>query len=230
MATPSGTRNFFGGVVDRILPGQNYNRQTGEYRNVGAGIAGLGARVAASAFLGPLAGAAVGKVANTLINRRDPGPVVPDRVGLVNPGLNIGATPSYAPQAQMVAPDIGLSAGDPAQSPGGSWRGYTEGAGSLNNFGNTQFGTGASTMPGQWAANSLWGQQLAASQGSTLGFGNNVSALTGAEGRGGGSAADYSRGVDVNGFGGYGSFGTRNGVAFGGRGSRRVDDPVVQPF
>lgn len=68
MAEPSGVRNFFGRVVDRILPGSNYDASTGQYSNIGTGIAGAGAKIAASAFLGPLAGQAVGKVAGNLID------------------------------------------------------------------------------------------------------------------------------------------------------------------
>lgn len=187
MATPNWAQGFLGRVVDRVLPGQNYDTRTGQYRNVGQGIAGLGARIAASAFLGPAAGAAVGKIANTLINRHDPGPVVPERIGLVNPGLNIGYTPRYSAQAQMIAPS--LSDPGTVQSPGGSWRGYMEGAGSINNFGNTQFGAGTSSLPGQWSPSSLWGQQVGASQGSQLGFGNNVDSFSGVDTGGYGSSS-----------------------------------------
>lgn len=41
MADVSGARNFWGRLVDGILPGSQYNRQTGQFSNIGSGIAGF---------------------------------------------------------------------------------------------------------------------------------------------------------------------------------------------
>lgn len=170
MAEPSRTRNFFGRVVDRILPGSNYNTSTGRYSNVGTGIAGLGARLAATAFAGPAVGALVGKGAGYLIDHAgnrigDPQrESLPVNGGSVNPGFTGGVSmPSVS--------NLGLG----AQSPGGDWAGYLQGAGSANNFGNQGF-----MRPGSftnWSPTSGWGKQLIAQQptpGSLGGFGNNV--------------------------------------------------------
>lgn len=61
---PSAARNFFGRVVDRLLPGQNYNSQTGAYTHIGAGIVGAGLRAGASFFGGPLGGIVAGRLIN----------------------------------------------------------------------------------------------------------------------------------------------------------------------
>lgn len=45
--------NFFGRLVDRVLPGYNYNPQTGQYSNIGFGLTGLGLRGVAGLFGGP---------------------------------------------------------------------------------------------------------------------------------------------------------------------------------
>lgn len=171
---PSGARNFFGRVVDRILPGQNYDTNTGTYQNIGKGILGLGARLGATALAGPAVGALVGKGAGYLIDHTGKiGPVAAEGIPLTS---NVDAgVPGYQVNQPQISANLGLG----AQSPGNSWAGYTQGAGSINNFGNTQFGNGQATQPGQWSPSSVWGQQVAADQGSNLGFGNNVSAVTG---------------------------------------------------
>lgn len=185
MAEPSRTRNFFGRVVDRILPGSNYNTSTGQYSNVGTGIAGLGARLAATAFAGPAVGALVGKGAGYLIDHAgnrisDPQrETLPVSAGSVSPGYTGGVT------MPSTTANLGLG----AQSPGGSWNGYLQGQGSVNNFGSQGF-----TRPGytNWSPSSRWGQQLTeqpATQGSNLGFGNNVQGFAGG---GGGSSSGSS--------------------------------------
>ena len=186
---PSGARNFFGRVVDRILPGTNYNRDTGQYSNVGTGLAGLGARLIATSFAGPAAGALVGKAAGYLIDRNGNqiGPV--QREGIAGPG---GVTTGYTGAVTMPnVSNLGLG----AQPPGGTWAGYLQGQGSVNNFGNQNF-----TRPGgaltNWAPASTWGQSIQQGQGSNLNFGNyspGASAASGGAGRGGGGA-----GVGVN--------------------------------
>lgn len=167
MAEPSKTRNFFGRVVDRILPGSQYDRSTGQYSNVGAGLAGLGARLAATAFAGPAVGALVGKGAGYLIDRNG------NRIGGVQPEAiqGIGVDPGYSPAivGQPTIPNLGLS----AQTPGNTWAGYMQGQGAVNNFGNTQFGTGMASLPGSWTPSSTWGQAVGEGQGANINFGNN---------------------------------------------------------
>lgn len=68
MPEPSKTRNFMGRLVDGLLPGSNYNRDTGQYSNIGKGIAGLAAKLGAGALGGPLAGAAAGRLAGRFID------------------------------------------------------------------------------------------------------------------------------------------------------------------
>ncbi len=197
MAEPSKSRNFFGRVVDRILPGSNYNPTTGQYSNVGKGIAGLGARLAATAFAGPAIGALVGKGAGYLIDHTG------NQVGSVQPGgvSPYGpVSPGYTNAVAMPAtPNLGLG----AQAPGNTWAGYLQSQGSANNFGNTQFGTGMGSQPGSWSPQSQWGQQITAqpaATGSNLGFGNNVrSFVGGGSGSNGGTAGGSRMGGIVGG-------------------------------
>lgn len=59
-------------------------------------------------------------------------------------------------------------------------------AGSVNNFGNQQFGNGMQSQPGTFNPYSQWGQQITAppvAQGSMGGFGNNLGGFTGSTGR-----------------------------------------------
>lgn len=181
MAEPSKTRNFFGRVVDRILPGSNYNASTGQYSNVGKGIAGLGARLAATAFAGPAVGALVGKGAGYLIDHTG------NRIGGVQPeGISPygQVTPGYTNAVTMPAtPNLGLG----AQTPGNSWTGYLQGRGSVNNLGNTQFGSGMAGIPSTWAPQSTWGQSIAEGQGSNLNFGNYSPGAGAIRGSGGGA-------------------------------------------
>lgn len=172
---PSAVRNFFGRLVDRTLPGSNYNTTTGQYSNVGTGLAGLGARLIATSFAGPAAGALVGKAAGYLIDRNGNriGPV--QREGIPVSGAPAAAQGAYTVPSPMAVNNLGLG----AQRPGGNWYGYTGGAGSMGSFGNNQLGSGMAAI-GQWNPHSVWGQQIAAPTGSNLGFGNNVGGFTGA--------------------------------------------------
>ncbi|MCX2894346.1 hypothetical protein ORG27_12240 [Stenotrophomonas lactitubi] len=202
---PSGARNFFGRVVDRILPGTNYNRDTGQYSNIGKGIAGALAGLGASAFFGPAAGALV---------RRGAGYVI-DHTG--NPVQAPAAVPvAGAPNAITIpSPAQVQNLGFPAQSPGGTWAGFLQGQGSVNNFGNSQFGNGMASIPGSWSPASTWGQGIQEGQGSNLNFGNyspGATAASGGAGRGGSAGANRAMQV--------GSFRPSSGMDNGGaRGS-----------
>lgn len=185
MAEPSRARNFFGKVVDRILPGTNYNTQTGQYSNIGTGALGLAARLAATSFAGPAVGALVGKGASYLIDRNGSPVQAPDQSAQVQ----------GAPTAAFTAPTLS-NLGLGAQSPGNSWQGYMQSPGATSNFGNTQFGNGMAGIPGSWGAQSQWGQNLTAqpaAPGSTAGFGNNVQGFAGGGGGGGGSSSGGGR-------------------------------------
>lgn len=177
MAEPSKTRNFFGRVVDRILPGTNYNSQTGQYSNVGAGLGGLAARLITTAYAGPAAGALVNKAAGYLIDRNGNavGPVQRESVG------SVGGVDTSGYQGSVSVPTA-ANLGFGVQSPGGDWRGYLQGAGSVNNFGNQSFASGSA---GGWSPYSSWGSSIAnpdTNAGSLNNFGNSVSNF-----RGGGS-------------------------------------------
>ncbi len=182
MAQPSTARNFFGRVVDRILPGQQYNTQTGQYSNVGKGLAGLGARLAATAFAGPAVGALVGKGAGYLIDRSN------GSVGDVQ-RESVGPYGSVAPgQVGSPSPISISNLGLGPQTPGNSWAGYLQSAGSVNNFGNNSFDRGNAYT--NWSPSSQWGQQVVAqpaAQGSVAGFGNSVGDFAGGGSRGGGT-------------------------------------------
>lgn len=206
---PSGWRNFFGRLVQGALPGDNYDPSTGRFSNIGSGLAGLGARLVATSFAGPAAGALVGKAAGYLIDRNGNqiGPV--QREGIAGPG---GVTTGYTGAVTMPSvSNLGLG----AQSPGGTWNGYLQGQGSVNNFGNSQFGNGMAGVPGNWAPASTWGQGIQERQGSNLNFGNYspvANAASGGAGRGGSAGAN--RGMQV------GSYSSSSGMGPGGaRGS-----------
>ncbi|MFL9582374.1 hypothetical protein [Stenotrophomonas sp. AB1(2024)] len=196
MAEPSKARNFFGRVVDRILPGSNYDSSTGTYSNIGKGALGLGARLAATAFAGPAVGALVGRGAGYLIDHtgNKVSGVQPENVNPYGP-VNAG----YANGVGMPAtPNLGLG----AQTPGNTWAGYLQGQGSTNNLGNTQFGNGMAGIPGSWGAQSQWGQQITAqpaAQGSNLGFGSNVQSFAGGGGGGGGGGGSSMGGSGMGG-------------------------------
>lgn len=81
---PSRARNFFGGVVDRLLPGSQYNSQTGQYSNVGRGVLGRLASIGGSLYGGPAVGALVNNVAGQWVDGRglfnNGAPATPDAV------------------------------------------------------------------------------------------------------------------------------------------------------
>jgi len=140
----------------------------------------LGAKLAASAFLGPAAGALVGKGAGYVIDRYGQpqfAPVQREDIS-VNPSLTVDGV--SVPMTNMgAAANLGLP------TVGNQWAGYTQGAGSLNNFGNTQFGTGIATQPGNWAPASSWGQGVVdRNPGSLRNFGNMSQGGGGATGGG----------------------------------------------
>ncbi len=144
MATPSRTRNFFGAIVDRMLPGTNYNPQTGQYSNIGKGLLGAGAAGAAGLFGGPAASFAVRQGANRLIDNGSlfgggqPGGVVPEAIGGM-PGMQIG--------------NLGFGAPQPMQAPSLPAPGF-QNAG----FGNHTIGS-ALPVSQPWQAQSQWGTQ-----------------------------------------------------------------------
>lgn len=80
---PSKARNFFGRLVDMVLPGQNYNPQTGQYSNVGSGLAKLG--------MTALGGPGAGFLANKLFNNNTPNAYGIDRAqyGIDVPGVEV---------------------------------------------------------------------------------------------------------------------------------------------
>lgn len=145
-APPSRTRNFFGGIVDRLLPGAQYNSQTGQYSNVGRGLLGRAASIGASFYGGPGAGALVNNLAGQWIDGRGvfngngngsgaPGPVVPQIVGtqggsLTAPNLGLGGAPTMTP---TYIPQIGN-----------------------NGFGNNYVNPGP-TLYQPWSPQSQWG-------------------------------------------------------------------------
>lgn len=206
---PSGFRNFFGRFVQGVLPGDNYNRQTGQFSNIGTGLAGLGARLIATSLAGPAAGALVGRAANYLIDRNGNqiGPV--QREGVPVYGAPASAQNAVTAPSPMAVNNLGLG----AQRPGGNWYGYTGGAGSMGSFGNNQLGNGMASV-GQWSPQSVWGQSIAANQGSNLNFGNYSpgAAATGAVR--GGASTGANRAMQT------GSFSPSSGMGPGGaRGS-----------
>jgi hypothetical protein len=70
----------------------------------------------------------------------------------------------------------------------------------MGSFGNNQLGNGMASV-GQWSPQSVWGQSIAANQGSNLNFGNMSpgAMATGNGGSGRGSAAP-NRGAQVGGY------------------------------
>jgi len=168
-------RSFLGRAAgragERILAGSNnYNPVTGHYRNVQASAIGTAARWLITAFAGPLAGQLAGRGINKLVDRYGPDPEFPQMEAVPIPGYTkptFGTSPAAAP------PQVVSNLGFPSQSPGGTWAGYLQGQGSVNNFGNSQFGNGMATVPGNWSPASTWGQSIQQGQGSNLNFGNS---------------------------------------------------------
>lgn len=195
---PNGFQRFVGRVGDRFLAGSNnYDPATGRWSNVGPGLVGTAARLVGTFLGGPLVGAAVGRIANVAV----------DKYG--NRTAQAPAQSAFVAPPPSATPNLGF----PAQSPGGTWAGYLQGQGAVNNFGNSQFGNGMSSMPGSWSPASTWGQGIQEGQGSNLNFGNySPGASGGGTGRGGSTGAN--RGMQV------GSFSPSSGMGPGGaRGS-----------
>lgn len=153
MAAPSRSRNFFGALVDRVLPGSNYNRATGQYSNIGSGLAGLGVSLGAGLLGGPGASMLARQGAEKLISGGglfgggQPGGVQPEAIGGI-PGVQAGNLGFGAPQP-MQAPSMGF------QSAG---------------FGNY---TLPGAMPAQsqpWQPQSAWGAQVASQPASPSPF------------------------------------------------------------
>lgn len=201
---PSGVRNWFGRAVDRVLPGSNYNTATGQYSNIGLGLAGLGARILATTYGGPAAGALVNRAAGYLIDRNASRPTAVQREGIPVYGAPASAQTATTAPSPMAVNNLGLG----AQRPGGNWYGYTSGPGSMGSFGNTQFGNGMASI-GQWNPQSIWGQQVAAPAGSNLDLGNNVGGFIGGGGSGSGGSMGGSNA-------GYGSVASNLGLTRGG--------------
>lgn len=178
MAEPSKTRNFFGKFWDRATPGvSNYNPSTGQFSHTGSGIAQVGARVLGLITGNPLIGTLASRGIGAYVNHGDraPSAVRPEGIQAQSPGYTTGY------QGSVITPSIS-NLGLGAQSPGSGWQGYMQGQGSVNNFGNQQFGSGMATQAGGFSPYSQWGQQVAAapaSQGSLGGFGNNVGGFLG---------------------------------------------------
>lgn len=181
-------RNFFGRlratVANRIAPGSPYDERGNYLHNGGrAGIA-TALKVGANMFF-PGAGMVVDKIMSPWVDRG-----ANYGIGEVQrEGVPIYGAPPSAQHAYTAAPPTTSSLGLGAQSPGGDWAGYLQGAGSTNNFGSQSF-----MRPGSftnWSPTSGWGQQVIAQQpaaGSLGGFGNNVGGFLGGN-RGGGVRA-----------------------------------------
>jgi hypothetical protein len=181
-------RNFFGRlratVANRIAPGSPYDERGNYLHNGGrAGIA-TALKVGANMFF-PGAGVVVDKIMSPWVDRGA-------NYGIGEPtreAVPIYGAPQSAQHAYAAAPPTTSNLGFGAQSPGGSWNGYLQSQGSVNNLGSQGF-----TRPGytNWSPSSRWGQQLTeqpATQGSNLGFGNNVQGFAGG---GGGSSSGSS--------------------------------------
>lgn len=187
---PSGVRNFFGRLWDAATPGvQNYNRETGQFMHTGNGLAQVGLRVLGAATGNPLIGTLGPRALAKVANYQDAQPTAVQREGIPVYGAPASAQSAITAPSPLAVNNLGLG----AQRPGGSWYGYTGGAGSMGSFGNTQFGNGMASI-GQWNPQSVWGQQVAAPTGSNLGLGNNVGGFIGG-GSGGGSGQTSGGGM-----------------------------------
>ncbi|MGH8036500.1 MAG: hypothetical protein ACREPD_02040 [Stenotrophomonas sp.] len=192
-------RNWFGQATGRageriLLGSNNYDPRTGQYRNVVPGLIGRAAQTVIGAFGGPLIGAVAGRGISKLVDRygKDPQFVQPEAIPIpVDWGAPQSAMTAFTAPTPMAAPptsNLGLG----PQAPGNTWAGYLQSQGSVNNFGNTQFGSGMASVPGSWSPSSQWGQQITAqpaAPGSNLGFGNNAQQFAGGGGGGGGGGS-----------------------------------------
>lgn len=203
-------RNFFGRLrdtaVNRIAPGNVVDERGNYLHNGGRAAVATALKFGANMFF-PGAGMLVDKIAAPWVNRgASYGIGDPQREGIPIYGApSTTQRPAFA-STPSVAPNLGLG----AQTPGNSWQGYMQGAGSANNFGNQQFGSGMASIPGTWAPSSGWGQSVTGGQpspGSLGGFGNNVpnflsgnsGAATTASRTGGSSGPVSSLGMGVRG-------------------------------
>jgi hypothetical protein len=223
---PSGVRNFFGGVVDRILPGSNYNRSTGQYSNIGKGIAGRGASIIGSMLGGPAVGALINKGAGKWIDTGSPlgngygtgplakimgrdatdiGEVVPQPIGdgrPVSPNLGLG---NAGPQ--------GVAPGQLYRDPYMGWQQFMAPQGSVGNFGNNNIRT--QPVPGAWQPKSGWGRDMMAGgnagmAGANRGFGNSHFS----SGRGGAQTVDSGAAGDITAWLGGGASGGTSKTPF----------------
>ena len=141
MPEPSRARNFFGGLVDRVLPGSQYNSQTGQYSNVGRGILGRVASIGASLYGGPAAGAITNRLATNWVDRGNP--------------VNFGA--GNGPLGQMFSGgsnQIGGVVRQPLTVPGLS---LNLGLPSVGNVAPTYNGAANPQPYNAWAPSSDWG-------------------------------------------------------------------------
>ncbi len=178
-------RNFFGRLRDtaanRIAPGNVVDERGNYLHNGGRAALATALKFGANMFF-PGAGMIVDKIAAPWVNRG-----ANYGIGAVQPeGIPVYGAPGSAQGAYAAPPSPTPNLGLGAQTPGNSWAGYMQGQGSVNNFGNQQFGTGMSGIPGGWSPQSTWGQSVAEGQGSNLNFGNYSPGAS--AGRGGGSS------------------------------------------
>lgn len=189
-------RNFFGKLRDsaanRVSPGNVYDDR-GNYLNNGGRAAAATALKIGANMLFPGAGMVVDRIMSPWVNRG-----ANYGIGEVQrEGVPIYGAPSSAQYAYTAAPPSASNLGLGAQTPGNSWQGYMQGAGSANNFGNQQFGNGMAGIPSNWGPQSTWGQSIAEGQGSNLNFGNYSpgAVATGAVRGNGGGASSVNSGA-----------------------------------
>ncbi|SMR76407.1 MULTISPECIES: hypothetical protein [Stenotrophomonas] len=184
--TDSRATAFFKGAGRRIangaIPGNVFDSRSNYMGNGGRAAVATALKFAAGLFGGaPAAQLADRGLSGWVTRGADYGisRVQPESVPIY------GAPPSAQSAFVAAPPSATPNLGFPSQSPGGMWNGFLQGQGSVNNFGNTQFGNGMASV-GQWSPQSAWGQQVAAPTGSNLALGNNVGNFLGG-GSGGGS-------------------------------------------
>lgn len=177
------------GLVNRGVPGNVFDARGNYMGNAGRAAIATGVKVLAN-MIAPGAGLLVDRGLSGWVNRgANYGIGQPVREQIEIPGAPASAQNAITAPSPLAAQNLGLG----VQRPGGSWYGYTGGAGSMGSFGNTQFGNGMASI-GQWNPQSVWGQQVAAPTGSNLGLGNNVGRFIGG-GSGGGSGQTSGGGM-----------------------------------
>lgn len=194
MAETASRPNFFSrigqGAANRITPGSIYDSRGNYLNNGGRAAVATGIKFLANTFV-PGGGMIADRVLRGWVDRgANYGIGQPVREQIEIPGAPASAQNAITAPSPLSVNNLGLG----AQRPGGSWYGYTGGAGSMGSFGNTQFGNGMASI-GQWNPQSAWGQQVAAPTGSNLGLGNNVGGfIGGGSGGSGGSSGQTSGG------------------------------------